>query len=291
MEHAVLIICHNNQSVVEAAIRIMDDKRFHFYIMIDKKSDINPDSLSKCCKLSSCEFVESRSIYWGGYSYTKAVIDLLKAALNNKNISYFHMLQGADLPLKTPNEIDDFFVKHFPTNYIEFCENNFSGMTYRMVCKHFFVENKFYRTNKWIHNLDSLIARIQYPFHKIQNFYCHSALFSITRDFCEYLINNESITSDQYKYSILAEESLFGTIIMNSPFKNTLDSTTETRYIDWKRRNGSSPHTFIIDDFNSLISCAKDDSHIFARKFSENVDIQIVLKLQDYLMERKPKTN
>lgn len=291
MNHGILIICHNNVKVIQSAMRILDDERFHFFIMKDKKSSIDVNELTTCISKSSYTIVDGIPIYWAGYSYTEAVVKLLKAALSDEKIDYFHMLQGADIPLKTPDEIDTFFEKNNGKNYVKFSENNFPGMAYRMACKHFFVDNSKYRVSKIVHNLDSLIARIQYPFHKNKLYYYHSALFSFNKDFVKYLVDHPDIVSKKYKYSVCADESLFGTIIMNSPYKDSLEAKIDTRFIDWKRRNGASPHTFTMEDYDILLNYMNKENYIFARKFSESEDMNIVNQLQDILLNKKNKSN
>ena len=53
------------------------------------------------------------------------------------------------------------------------------------------------------------------------------------------------------------------------------------RMIDWDRRDGNSPHTFSMNDYEKLISA--DEDLCFARKFSEAVDFMVVEKLYNYL--------
>ena len=289
MEHAILIICHNNVSVVRSAIKILDDSRFHFFIMIDKKSSIKNSDLSNAVDVSNCTFVDRESINWGGYSYSHAVFSLLKEALKNPCINYFHMMQGADLPLKTPEEIDAFCIKHADMNFINFRENDFPSMANRMGCKHFFVDTKQYRANKGIQYLDKAIAKIQMPINKNKKFYFHSALFSISRPFAEYFVQQEDAAEKAFKYSLLAEESLMGTILINSEYKSTCDGNVDTRLIDWSRRQGSSPHTFTAEDHEMLLNAMQKEHILFARKFSETQDREIVDSILKEMLSKKKK--
>ena len=52
------------------------------------------------------------------------------------------------------------------------------------------------------------------------------------------------------------------------------------RHIDWKR---GKPYIFRNDDFDELIS----SNCMFARKFDEKIDNEIIEKIFDYLMEQK----
>ena len=51
------------------------------------------------------------------------------------------------------------------------------------------------------------------------------------------------------------------------------------RLVDWKRGANGSPYTFRIEDYLMLIH-----SHaLFARKFSESIDKEIIDKIIDYV--------
>ncbi|WP_338404754.1 hypothetical protein [Brachyspira hyodysenteriae] len=63
---------------------------------------------------------------------------------------------------------------------------------------------------------------------------------------------------------------------MNSEFK-TKCINDDLRYIDWNRSIGSHPHTFLSDDYDLIKSNAKDN--LFAHKFDENIDNEIIDKL------------
>lgn len=60
-----------------------------------------------------------------------------------------------------------------------------------------------------------------------------------------------------------------------SPSKDNIVNDN-VRYIDWKR---GGLYTFTIDDYDELIQNEK----LFARKFGENVDMEIVNKLYEYV--------
>ena len=191
------------------------------------------------------------------------------------------------MPLKTPDEIDRFFTEKSIWNHMKFVENDFNRTSYRMGCKHFFVDNRFYRNSRALHFLDKIIAKIQLPFRDKKRFYYHSALFSFDRRMCEFLMNSKDIIDEKYKYSFMADESLFGTIIKNSSFANDINTDRDTRYIDWERRVGSSPHTFTIQDKMQLMDAMNNKQYLFARKFSENKDLNIVNIIFDELTQRK----
>ena len=52
------------------------------------------------------------------------------------------------------------------------------------------------------------------------------------------------------------------------------------RFIDWKR---GDPYLFHSSDFNELIS----SDLLFARKFNEDVDNDIIIKIKEYVLGKK----
>lgn len=66
------------------------------------------------------KFAERTRVNWGGYSQIQAELNLLKAAANSgEDYSYYHLLSGADLPLRPAQEIWGFFEQR-GTEFIHF---------------------------------------------------------------------------------------------------------------------------------------------------------------------------
>ena len=68
-----------------------------------------------------------------------------------------------------------------------------------------------------------------------------------------------------------ADEVYKQTIIWNSKYKENI-SEDEIRLIDWER---GKPYTFKMEDYNELAG----SKMLFARKFDENVDNDIIEKI------------
>lgn len=59
-------------------------------------------------------------IRWGDISQIKAEMLLFKTALSNGHYSYFHLLSGADLPIKPLDYIFSFFEEHKNKEFVGF---------------------------------------------------------------------------------------------------------------------------------------------------------------------------
>lgn len=112
-------------------------------------------------------------------------------------------------------------------------------------------------------------------------------MFSITNDLCDYFLANEQRVLALSKHSLAADEVVFQTLAMKSDFKDRLycfeEHSANLYYIDWNRREGSSPCTFSDEDFEMLITLP--DKYLFAKKFSESCYKHLVWNLYNTLKE------
>lgn len=111
-KHAYLIIAHNNWKQLSLLLSVLDDERNDIYIHIDKKSKNVPiDSLRKSVKKSKLHIYRKFKIYWGHFSQVECELYLFEKTSKNKYFRY-HLISGADLPIKSQDYIHDFFEKN-----------------------------------------------------------------------------------------------------------------------------------------------------------------------------------
>ena len=70
----------------------------------------------------------------------------------------------------------------------------------------------------------------------------------------------------------------FQTLILNSPFKNTVVHNT-LREIQWN--GGPNPKTYTLEDYQLIC----ESEALFARKFDSEVDNEIIKKVYQYIKE------
>lgn len=116
--HAYCIIAHNEIAIFKVLINLIDDARNDIFVFLDKRADISMFSSVKP-KHSNIYFVRDRhNVYWAGYSLTLAEIKVLQYAYDYSEYSYFHLISGVDLPIKSQDYIHDFFKKHDGKEFI-----------------------------------------------------------------------------------------------------------------------------------------------------------------------------
>ena len=93
--------------------------------------------------------------------------------------------------------------------------------------------------------------------------------FDITGELAQYVLSRKDAICETFRSTCCADEMFLQTIVVNSPFADTLppyafdnDFRACCRYIDWQR---GSPYTFGDGDYDELVGTGPD--YLFARKF------------------------
>lgn len=285
--HAYLIICHGHWEILKCLLQTLDDERNDIYVHVDKKVKEFPETVLKSAVLKSkLIFVPRRQINWGGYSQIESELSLLLEAIKTYH-SYYHLLSGVDFPIKTQDEIHKFFDDHQGSNYIKYDWNSMRSNSHleRIREYHFFQEKIGRNLGKmaafwWYAEKSSLRFQKKISVNRIkgreEEFFKGTNWFSITHEMASFVISKTDYIERNFRYSLCADEIFLQTIASDSPFKkNIVDDTL--RFIDWKRGN---PYIFRSADYDLLIESDK----LFARKFDENVDIEIVKRLSKQLI-------
>lgn len=294
-KHAYLIIAHNDFDILEKLLVLLDDDRNDIFIHIDKKvKSFDFEYFKNITKKSSIYFIPRIKVFWGDYSQIRCELLLLKQAVKG-NYSYYHLLSGVDLPLKTQDEIHDFFSnKDF--EFVHYCTPEQIKNARNRVLEFHFLMPWYKSHNKYLRYLCIKINQIAKVFQYKINYKRYwnkntkimygSNWFSITNDLAKYIVSKEKWIKKHFKNSICADELFVQTIVYNSKFKNKLywkkldgNYLGIMRFIDWKR---GGPYVFRKEDFEELIN----SQMLFARKFSTQVDLDIIEALFNYILDK-----
>ncbi len=289
MKHAYLIMAHTDFKLLEVLISMLDDPRNDIYIHIDKKIPTNNFKVSP--KYSHIYILKNRiPVYWGHFSQIKAEMLLFETAFKKQFYSYYHLLSGADLPIKTQDYIHHFFSKNTGKEFVGFWNDCDLEANSRVSYFHPFM--KYERNyNDFIQIILSRIRKLGIIFQNKLNLHRKNKEIywkkgpnwvSITQDFCEYLISNKDWINKRFKYTQNADEVFIQSLIWNSPFKERVYNIKDVddgcmREIDWERGSNTSPYVWRISDFQHLVKSNK----LFARKFSNKIDKEIIFKISE----------
>lgn len=284
LKHAYLIMAHSQMELLYKLLELIDDYRNDIFLHVDKKcKEFNSKDCFQKIKKSKLFIVDRLNVEWGGDSQIKCMMALLEASYNTSQYGYYHLLSGADLPLKSQDEIHLFFEQNKGKQFVVLDENANNSFSFKeRISKYYFFQNILGRNEikgklKFINDLNKISFIFQYILkidrvNKIKKYYKGHSWFSFTQDFIDYLLKCDI---SEFKYSFCADEIFLPTILMNSKFKNC-QSSFPIRYIDWQR---GGPYTFRTEDFEELI----ESSSLFARKFDLNIDKEIINLIYDYI--------
>lgn len=278
-KHAYLIMAHHQFDFLKDLLLELDDARNDIFLHIDKKvNNFDFEGFSGLLQHSRLFFTDRVDVHWGGYSQIACELTLLKAAVPG-HYAYYHLISGADFPLKSQDEIHAFFDEQEGKEFLEFdteTEKVPQGVRERISLYHFFRES----TCPLAEPFDMVITRLQRLLginrlkntnNKIQK---GPNWFSITDAFAQYVVSREGWISQYFHHSVCADELFLQTLAVNSEFmENVYDPFCRKeipgnlRYVDWEHGNGNSPYTFREEDKERL----KELPHLFARKFDRNI--------------------
>lgn len=269
-KHAYLIIAHNNFGQLQQLIDLLDDERNDIYLHIDKKAkDFQMENLRAIH--SRVSIVNRVSVTWGGHSQIQSEMELLKAA-GVKHYQHYHLLSGADLPLKTQDEIHAFFNENIKKNYISYDDDSVREKFYYRTQYYYLLRNYIGRkqdfATKILVRVENLSLKLQKKLgikrKQIVPFYKGANWFSITDEMVQYVLCNQDIIRKQFYYSFCGDEVFLQSLAMASPYSDTIVRDA-LRATDWNR---GTPYVYRKEDVPELLNSEK----LFGRKFEMGVD-------------------
>jgi len=276
-----LILAHNNPKQLQRLVKNLQAANVFVFIHIDKKTDEKP-FVELLQHFKNVFFCDKRiSVNWAGFSIVEATVLLMESMLQQIEVpDYVHLLSGQDFPLRSPEQIENFLKRNYGHNFIEFepfpiTDWNFGGMD--RIEYNWFIDNLGYkRANELI--------KYQKP-KKINSritTYGGSQWWSLTGECVVWLFEqcrkgNEIY--DFFKYTLIPDEMLFQTMLIHSPFKETLINTN-VRKID-RFNLGPFSHIWLNNDIEIL----KKTPKFFARKFDEKEDETVLDELETFILQ------
>ena len=292
--HAYIITANGNLLVLETCLRLIDDSRNDVFVLFDKKAKINnsvKEKLKHESSFSNVFFLPDQNINWGGVSQIKAELRLLDEVVKHEVLSgpysFIHYLQGADLPLKPQDEIHSYFDARKGKQFVSFNDEDESRYWSRSQFYHFLADFPSFRHCFFLRAIDKMLVVIQKVLgvkrNKDLELYSGSALWSITSEFAHYLVSNENEITKRFKASLTADEVFVQTFLMRSQYKDEIAHEGNMRLINWQLPHPkNSPHTWEKKDWPLLQEGMA--GALFARKFSQDIDMCIVMLVEDRII-------
>lgn len=289
--HAYLIAAHEKPAQLKILLGLLDDPRNDIYIHIDSKArGFFEDELRAAAPNSRMAFCPLRlDARWGDPLFINVINFLLSHAIAEEH-SYYHLLSGADLPLKPQSEIHAFFQAHAGEEFVDFDRE--------LIDETMLLQ----RIGRWnlrrpVRPFDKALFRAVEPLwlgaqklfgvNRLKGcgvtFQKGAVWFSITHDCAVYALQEAWKYRGYYDYSVCADELWLQTVLVDSPFMAKRaymgygdEGAATMRYVDWSR-GGRSPRVLTSADYTAL----KNSALLFARKFDEAVDGEIIRLIAD----------
>lgn len=263
-----LMIAHKNINQIKRLLNYLRTD-FDLYVHIDKKVNLNIESEG------NIHIYKKFKVAHGGISQITATLFLLKEAIKN-NYDRYIFISGQDMPLKSNNYIKKFFEENMDKEYISYInieeDKNFYGeMSFRISGYNF---GKLYR-KVLSRKIRELISNL--PFLKREmpkNIYFGSQWWNFTNNAVRYILDfvkNNPDYLNRFKYTWGADEVFFQSILMSSYLSEKCVNDC-LRHIVW---GIGVPTTFLKDDYGKLVEAKKTEA-LFARKFDEKIDYDII---------------
>lgn len=285
-DQAVLILAHKNFDQLQKLIDRLNDT-FELYIHFDKKMPLS-DQQKTLLEANGVHYCSVYEVKWGSYRIVQATLALIKMALANPNLKYFHLVSGQDWPANNPQKIAAFY-DHNERIYMDYwqalgTEKYHEKLIWwvklyfnydRINRRTFF--GKFYHRFLILIQLLLRVDRIKKAGFKDEEIYVGQQWFDVPRDAMQYAY--ETFTGDPkwtrlFEKSFCSDEYWLQTVLCNSKFKSRI-STNIHRYIVWEHRNGSRPAVLDASDYEPI--CQGD--YQWARKFELGVSDLLIEKL------------
>lgn len=277
-----LIAAHKNHNQTMRLINHLK-KDFDLFVHIDKKSKL------QIKESENVKIYKKFKVHHGGFSQIVATLFLMEAAFNNtkndntknngknkKDYDRYIFISAQDIPLKSNFEIKKFFENN-NKEFLSFenIRNNeglYKEMSFRMNAYNF----GFWYRKLLSRKIRETISEI--PFIKRQtpeNIYYGSSWWNLTKNAVSYILKfveeNQNYL-ERFKYTWGSDEFFFQSILMQSDLKENLENDC-LRYLIWQ---GGAPIILKLNDYKNM---KMGGVNLFARKFDEKIDNEIIEKL------------
>ena len=267
MKHAYLIIAHNEFEVLKLLISKLDDERNDIYVHIDKKVKTVPVLSTKKSRL---HILDKRiDVRWGHVSQIETELLLFETALANAPYSYYHLISGTHMPLKSQDEIHEYFSRDEVSNmFVSLGKDIEYQETLKMRRINLFLRN-YLSKRKWEAALNQFLWKVLIRIQKVVGFELNrgcdflkaSNWVSLTECAVRLLVDRKMRIMHRYRFSFCGDEFFIPSELNDSPLAGTVENRDDILFVEMGRSN---PRTFKVSELESL----KQTGCLFARKFT-----------------------
>ena len=281
MRIAHLLMAHKDAPQVERLIKALQHKGADFYLHVDKKS--NQDEFLYLNKINNVIFTKiHNNIRWGGYSFTKTVIECTKEIVRSgKKYDFINLISTQEYPIKPVETLIDFLAENKGGCFLEYEDANSDWWKHAIHrINEYHLTDETFKGRYFIQKIiNKILPKRKFPLpYNLYGGPC-GTWWTISMECAEYLVtfmDNNPDLQHFSNYTWGSDEFLISTIIMNSPFKSQVINNN-LRFIDWSL-GGSNPKILTVEDIEAL----KKTDRFIARKFDIKKDTKILDLLDEW---------
>lgn len=309
MRHAYLIIAYDKFEQLAFQLSLLDDPRNDIFIHIDKRSSFTEEdkqALLASTQHSKVYFTPRIAVYWGHFSLVECELILYHTASQKGPYAVYHLISGADMPLRSQDAIHDFFAdksdKIFITRYNQ---EEAKELKLHKLVEHYHLSR---RINP--RNLSPVLRKILRAYQILENklqtalkvdrlhgkreemgFDGFSEWKSISHDVLEAILTHESWIRKQFRFTFCSDEYFFPMTLKRANLLDRIyhyeavndipdEFQGNLRYINWW---DGHPHEWTDSPADiAQLEKGRELGHLFSRKF--NVEKYPALK--DFILEK-----
>lgn len=270
-----IMLVHNLKTIKTALVTIemMQDPKNYFVVHVDRKvPESDATVLHKTVdkrQFKNVKIISTQSIVWGGRELLPAALDGMSLGLEWPDWHYAFLMSGDCLPIKSLPVIRSTLVDYWPQNNMAIFGE--AMQSYDEVGE---TKKARFRLNSG-QKFDDIVK-------DLKQVYYGTTWVTLTRPFVEWTLDNSfarnfllylaaaHIDRDEYTgLPSIFEESYFQTIIMHSPFADTIGKTDKCiRFEKWGGCNYQHEDRAVPCMLGDKDKPEMDDSNcIFGRKF------------------------
>ena len=266
MNHAWLIIAHNEFEVLQRLVSLLDHERSDLFIHIDAKVHSLPELKVEKGRLFILD--KRVDVRWGSVSQIETELVLLEYAHQKGPYDHYHILSGTHLPLKPVEELLRFYDEHAGDEVMRFWPDDPGDADFKLRRYHFPLGHYKYGS-PFQQRLCQLIWQCVIKVQKVLgirhlkegSFIKTDNWLSLTEEACKYLVQNKMPILKKYRWSFCGDEYFVASeLALHSDLFKIFDCKSLLHVVF----QYDTPRAFTLDEYPLLQSTG----YWWARKFT-----------------------
>ncbi|MCX7127175.1 beta-1,6-N-acetylglucosaminyltransferase [Aeromonas sp.] len=275
---AYFILVHRYPDQFKRLFKAIYHDSNHYLIHVDKSSgpELQQEIASFLSDYPNASLLASKNALWGGYSLVDAELRGIAALLKQGvEWEFFINLSAQDFPLRTQAQIHSFLRDHSGKDFLKVLDQRKLRPDTLHRIDHYVTETERELICEQVATRPYLEGVIPY---------IGNQWMILSRAFCEFVSHSPEVDRFKsfYQNTLIADEGFFQTVIMNTSYQGRIVND-DKRAIEWIPMGDIKlrPRDYLAEDATALLQ----SDHLFARKFDETIDSQILDILEGVLAQ------